>query len=92
MKRHRLQRSQQSAGKNAGTIANAYATSAITGSTALGGSGAIGGLVGANTNSGTVTASFATGTVSGTTMVGGLVGSNDGAISNAYVPRGLSAE
>ena len=78
------------AGKNTGTIANAYATSAITGSTALGGSGAIGGLVGANTNSGTVTASFATGTVSGTTMVGGLVGSNDGAISNAYATGSVS--
>jgi filamentous hemagglutinin family protein len=65
--------------KDGGTITQAYATGAVTGSGWF-----VGGLVGAN-DFGTITQAFATGSVTGRSdFVGGLVGANAGSITQAY--------
>jgi trimeric autotransporter adhesin len=61
-------------GDNLGTITNAYATGAVTGTFYLGGGDYVGGLVGYNDAGGTITNTYATGAVSGSNDVGGLVG------------------
>ena len=60
--------------QNGGTVADAYATGAVTGQNI------VGGLVGGNT--GSISRAYAVGAVSGTTKVGGLVGWNLGATSS----------
>ena len=72
-------------GNNAGTITNAYATGAVSGTV-----GNAGGLVGANDTVGTITNSYATGTVHGGGGIGGLVGTNGGTISDAYAIGAVS--
>ncbi|WP_131913573.1 beta strand repeat-containing protein, partial [Celerinatantimonas diazotrophica] len=70
-------------GENEGTISNAYATGAVTGSDSLSSLvGYVGGLVGHNI--GKISNAYATGAVTGSSGVGGLVGWNDGSLSNAY--------
>ena len=76
-------------GRNAGRIAAAFATGAVTGS----GSGTIaaGGLVGRNVASGTIVASYSTGTIAnsggGSSVAGGLVGSDVGTVTDSYYDR-----
>ncbi|WP_333572849.1 MBG domain-containing protein [Sphingomonas sp.] len=88
-------------GRNAGTIAQAFATGAVTGSESLGG------LVGENASGGTIDRSYATGAVAATvfilasglptrttyTRVGGLVGYNiEGSrITNVYATGSVRA-
>ncbi|MNU91032.1 Heme/hemopexin-binding protein precursor [compost metagenome] len=69
-----------------GSINNAYATSAVSGTYI------VGGLVGINDGSGSGILSnvYAIGTVGGANDVGGLVGVNLGAISNAYAAGAVS--
>ncbi len=71
----------------AGTSAAIQNVGLVGGS--IGGSGAVGGLVGYN--GGSVSYSYATGSVSGTSHVGGLVGLNEGLVSNSYATGNVNA-
>jgi filamentous hemagglutinin family protein len=66
-----------------GTLANSYATGAVTGTTE------VGGLVGSNNND-TISNSYATGTVSGGSYVGGLAGTSQGAITTSHATGAVS--
>jgi filamentous hemagglutinin family protein len=72
-------------GQNSGTIFQSYAEGAVTGTSAMGVAGKMGGLVGYNSG-GTVSQSYALGSVWGNAAsdVGGLVGHNTGIISETY--------
>ncbi|HVV93009.1 MAG TPA: MBG domain-containing protein [Hyphomicrobiales bacterium] len=65
-----------------GSISKARSSVAVDGTTALGSTTAVGGLVGYN--NGTIDNSYASGAVHGGNDVGGLVGENDGSIEYAY--------
>jgi filamentous hemagglutinin family protein len=79
-------------GWNSGTVTNAYATAAVTGTGGATITGDLGGLIG--DNSGAVTQSYATGGVTaidgGQLDAGGLVGDNYGMITTSYATGPVS--
>jgi hypothetical protein len=70
-------------GLNGGTVANSYATTAVTGGATP---FAVGGLVGSNETGASITNSHASGNVNGNGAfaTGGLVGENAGVITSSY--------
>ncbi len=78
------------AGENAGTISQAYASSAVIAVDSI--SNAVGGLVGAN--DGEIEQAYAMGAISGASNVGGLVGFNadSGVISRAYAAGAVGGD
>ncbi|MEW5834970.1 MAG: GLUG motif-containing protein [Pseudomonadota bacterium] len=71
-------------GGNAGTISNAYATTAVSGYRG------VGGLVGFNAS--TIDNAHATGLVNGSYLVGGLVGVNAGTVTGVYATGNVNGQ
>lgn len=78
------------AGRNYGSISNAYASGNVSAASGGYGTTLVGGLLGGN--DGALSNVYATGAVTGNSRVGGLIGQNTAAVTNAFATGAASGD